>query len=375
MMSRSMMMGAALVFAVGCRPTMKPDAGCVGIACPMGGGVGAGGGVATGGGTGGGSGGGATTGGGTGGSTGGGSGRDGGVPTTIQAAKGSTFPQRVALQGVVVTAVSFARRSSAAACPGAASPGVTADFWVADPNSPEYGVWVQKYRCDGEVDYFPVVGDVLNVSGVIGFESSFEQRTGYRTMVKSEFDFIPNRPSGYVCAPTSTPPCEPFVVTKTGTMAPLPVVDQPITFGANGAARAEQALKGVRIKIAGPLTISNITPEALHRMSALGADDPRYFGFELSNGVLVNDFRTFDGALLEDGGSSHCDQRWVVADGGTVTYPNGIVGVWDTYTFAPCVDGGTDIFRCFAQRGTVPPSADAGYTNVLYPTDCADFTP
>ncbi|MDP2271053.1 MAG: hypothetical protein Q8N23_09375 [Archangium sp.] len=385
MMFRSMMMGAALIFAVGCRPTTaKPDAGCVGIGCPMGGGIGAGGGSgggSTGGGmgggttTGGGTGGGTTTGGGTGGGsvTGGGTGGGNVTPTTIQAAKASTYPAKVALQGVVVTAVSFARRSSSAnLCAGTSSAGVTADFWVADPASPENGVWVQKFRCDGDVDYFPVVGDVLNVSGVIGFESPFEQRVASRIMVKSEFDFIPSKPQGYVCALSSTPPCEPFVVTRTGTMSPLPVVDQPNTFAAAGF-RAEQALKGARIKIAGPLTVASITPEALHRVSALGAADTRYYGFELSNGVLVNDFRIFDGAQLEDGGVSRCDVRFAVADGGTVTFPNGITGIWDTYAFAPCLDGGTDIFNCFAGRGTVPPSPDSGYTNILYPTDCADL--
>lgn len=385
MMFRSMMMGAALMFAVGCRVTTKPDAGCVGITCPTGGGIGAGagggggsgGGSTTGGGTG--TGGGTTTGGGTGTgggtTTGGGTGTGGGTttPTTVQAAKASTYPAKVELQGVVVTAISFARRSAASACTGASSAGVTADFWVADPASPENGVWVQKFRCDGDLDYFPTVGDVLNVSGVIGFESPFEQRVASRIMVKSEFDFIPSKPMGYVCAASSTPPCEPFVVTKTGTMSPLPIVDQPSTFASAGF-RAEQALKGARIKIAGPLTVSSITPEALHRISAQGGADTVYFGFELSNGVLVNDFRIFDGAQLEDGGVSRCDVRRTVADGGTVTFPNGITGVWDTYAFAPCVDGGTaDIFRCFSYRGTVPPSLDAGYTNVLYPTDCADL--
>ncbi len=380
MMFRSMMMGAALLFAVGCRVQPKPDAGCVGITCPTGGGIGAGGGSgggSTGGGSGGGTvgGGGGTTGGGSGGgSTGGGAGGGMGMPTTVQAAKASTYPAKVSLQGVVVTAISFARPSTSAnLCAGTSSAGVTADFWVADPASPQHGVWVQKFRCDGAVDYFPAVGDVLNVNGVIGFESPFEQRVASRIMVKSEFDFIPNKPMGYTCALTSTPPCEPFVVTKTGTMSPLPIVDQPTTFGAAGF-RAEQALKGARIKIAGPLTVSTITPPALRQISALGANDNRYFGFELSNGVLVNDFRIFDGAQLEDGGVSRCDVRFVVGDGGTVSFPNGITGVWDTYAFAPCLDGGTaDIFRCFAGRGTVPPSPDSGYTNVLYPTDCADL--
>jgi len=388
-MFRSMMMGAAVLFAFGCRPTPpKPDAGCVGITCPTGGGTsGFGGGGTTGGGGGTTGGGGGTTGGGGGvtggggGTTGGGGGTTGGgggttIPATVQEAKAATFPTKVALQGVVVTAISFAARSTSAnLCAGTSSAGVNAEFWVADPASPQFGVFVKKFRCDGDVDYFPHVGDVLNISGVIGFESSFTQRIGYRTLVKAEFDYIPMKPAGYVCALSSTPPCEPLVISLTGTMAPLPVNDQPVTFGANGAIKAEPALKGARIKIAGPLTIANIVPEALHRVSAAGAADTRYYGFELSNGVLVNDFRTFDGARLEDGGVSHCDQRWIVADGGTVTYTNGITGVWDTYTYAACVDGGTDLFNCFANKGAVPGVPDSGYTNVLFPTDCADYAP
>ena len=397
MMLRNVILGAAVVLTVGCGGRMNmPDAGCVGITCPTtgggfggvggggssgggGGATGGGGGTATGGGggTATGGGGGSNTGGGT--ATGGGGGSSG-PATTIMAAKGSSYPARVDLQGVVVTAVSFARRSgSSSLCAGTTSAGVTADFWVADPASPEQGIFVSKFRCDGDVDYFPVVGDVLSIKGVIGIESQFEQRTGFRTLIQSEFDYIPNKPSGYVCASSSTPACEPLVITKTSTMSPLSPVMQAITFGGAGATRAEQALRGARIRIAGPLTVSNANPEALHRQSALGAADTRYYGYELSNGVLVNDFRTFDGASLEDGGVSRCDVRYVVNDGGTVTFPNGITGVWDTYTFAPCSDGGTDVFNCRTNRGYVPgaaPMADGGpvpYTNVLYPTDCADL--
>ena len=388
MTSRSMMMGAALLFAVGCRVTPKPDAGCVGIACPTGGGVGAGGGSgggATGGGTGGGVTGGGTGGGVTGGGTGGGvtgGGGGTGIPTTIQAAKASTFPTRVNLQGVVVTAISFARVSGSAnncthlANDGGLSKGVNASFWVADPNNSQFGIWVSKFRCDGDVDYFPRVGDVLNISGIIGFESSFTQQDGYRIRVKSEYDFIPSKPAGYVCELTSTPTCEPLTITRTGSIAPLPVVNVPSTFGGNGATKSDPTYSGVRVHIAGPLTVTNANPTPMHRVSALGAADTTYYGYQLSNGVLVSTARTFDGYALEDGGVSHCDVRWVVNDGGSVSFANGIVGVWDTYTHASCTDGGTNPYSCFNNRGSIPGDpADANFTNVLYPTDCSDLTP
>lgn len=63
---------------------------------------------------------------------------------------------------------------------------------------------------------------------------------------------------GYVCELTSTPPCEPFVVTKIGTMVPLPVVNVPSSFGGGGGAiRADPSYFGARVKIAGPLTLTN----------------------------------------------------------------------------------------------------------------------
>lgn len=390
---RSMILGAAVVatsaafMACGGRTT-TPDAGCVGIACGIGGGGGvsgggAGGGGGTTGGGGGSTGGGGGSVGGGGGTTGGGGGSTGGgggsttIPETIQAAKGSTYPAEVNLKGVVVTAISFAGRSNASTdCGTTGSKGVNASFWVADPNNPQQGVWVEKFRCDRDVDYFPQVGDVLDIKGMIGFESGFEDRVGFRVMVKSEFDYIPSKPSGFVCELTSTPACRPLEITKTSTMSPLPVVDVPSTFGGSGAIKAEPTYSGARIKIAGPLTVSDANPIEMKRISGL-ANDTQYYGYKLSNGVLVNDFRTFGrsdggGASLEDGGVSLCDIRGVVNDGGTVTFPNGIIGVWDSYTHAACADGGTST-SCFKNRGVVPGTPDANYTNVLYPTDCADL--
>ncbi|MDP1829062.1 MAG: hypothetical protein Q8L48_37715, partial [Archangium sp.] len=332
-------------------------------------GGGTGGGATTGGGTGGG-----TTGGGTGGgTTGGGTGGGSSTFTTIQSARAAVPPAKVNLQGVVVTAISFARASASNLCPGLATAGVNATFWVADPSNPQAGVWVDKFRCDATADYLPQVGDVLNISGVISTESSFRQQEGYRTTVQSEFDAIPNKPIGYFCALTSVPPCEPLVITRTSTRTPLPTVNVPNTFGSGGAIQAEAPYVGARVRIAGPLTVTDVYPLALRRFSALPGDT-RYFGYELSNGVLVNNFRTFEGAVLENGVVSHCDVRNVVLDGGTVTFPNGLIGVWDTYTHATCVDGGINLTNCFNNSGTVPGTA-ATFTHVLYPTDCADQAP
>jgi hypothetical protein len=91
--------------------------------------------------------------------------------------------------------------------------------------------------------------------------------------------------------------------------------------------------------------------------------------------VLVSNYKTFGVTL--DGGSSRCDWRNVVTDGGTVSFPNGIRGVWDTYSYVPCTDGGFT----FADGGTstdctgyVPGTAN-NYTYILYPQDCATDLP
>ena len=102
------------------------------------------------------------------------------------------------------------KASTSTVCAGTSTRGINASFWLADPANPQIGIWAEKFRRDRDPDYFPQVGDVLNVSGIVGFESSFVQQDGYRVRVKSEFDFIPNKPVGYVCELTSTPPCEPF---------------------------------------------------------------------------------------------------------------------------------------------------------------------
>lgn len=308
-----------------------------------------------------------------------GSGKDGGTaivdagsppPETIAAAKSVKFPALVNLKGVVVTAVPFAAASNAnSTCAGTSTKGVNASFWIADPNNAHSGIFVTKFRCDPPADYLPAIGDVLDLKGYIGIESKFDGRERSRFVVKQQFDFINPTPS--TCA---LPTCQPLEITKTGTMAPLADSMVDGTFGNDGAIRSNTEYAGSRVKITADLSIANASPLALKRASLLPNDD-RYFGFELSNHVLVNNYLTFatfaaDGGLLEDGGTSSCDFRLVVLDGGSVTFSS-IAGVWDSYTFTGCQDGGV-ASNCFKHFGVIP-GTDAGYTYVLYPTSCADF--
>jgi hypothetical protein len=111
--------------------------------------------------------------------------------------------------------------------------------------------------------------------------------------------------------------------------------------------------------------LTNANPSALKRISA-SANDSVHFGFEVTGGVLVNNYKTY--GSTQDGGTKRCDWRALANDGGTVRFPNGIRGVWDTFTHAPCADGGTSS-SCFRDAGVVP-GTDQTHTYVLYPQDC-----
>ena len=208
----------------------------------------------------------------------------------------------------------------------------------------------------------------------IGLEDEFVGREQRRFIVKQQYDFIKPSPGAAGCV---LPRCQPLEVTKKGTMAALPDSMVDGTFGEAGAVRANPTFAGSRVKIVADLTISAANPLALRRASMVPGDD-RYYGFQLSNGVLVNNYLTFarfeaDGGILADGGTSPCDFRLVALDGGSVTFSS-VSGVWDSYTYVGCSDGGTleKDSRCFPKRYWVP-GTDAGTTNVLYPMSCADF--
>jgi hypothetical protein len=412
---------ALVTLAVGCgRMDPMKDAGCFGLSCPTGGsgstggsgntggstatggsgttgggssttgGSGAtGGGSATGGaGVTGGGGGSATTGGGSA-ATGGGSDAplllpDGGLaPNTTIAARGSNLQTLVDIRGAVVTAVSFAGASqnSTTFCKDKMNPtvdtatkGATASFWVTDPANPKNGIFVTKERCDFPYDYIPVAGDILNIRGIVDTVTPFTDREGKRVVLKNQRGRIPSamRPAITGCSLLETVPCRPLELTKTGTMAPIAPVDVPTTFGADGGIRAERSFLGARIKMAGPLTIVDATPVEFKRTSAIPNDD-HYFGFRLSNGILVGNYQTVT-SLPTDAGpfdNGNCDYRRFVLDGGMPTFTS-ITGVWDTFVHAVCDDGGI-ASGCFATAQGNVPGVDAGSANILYPMECVDY--
>ncbi|QQR46868.1 hypothetical protein JKA73_12700 [Myxococcus xanthus] len=280
---------------------------------------------------------------------------DAGIQTvTIREARLLDDRPQIILEGVVVTTVVYVSSKDT---------GVSADFWVADPNNAQDGIFVQKYRTDPPTTYVPARGDIVTIQGYVQNNSRFRDREGYRKVLKNNFDF------------RGASEATPMVITKTGTMTPpndiAVSIDNGFGNADGGAGRPNLEHLGVRVHIQGPLTLTDANPMAMKRLATPdGGEDTMHFGFEVSGGVLVNNLTTF--GTTTDGGTSRCDYRDMVNDGGSVTFPDGIRGVWDTFTHAPCMDGGTSTFSCFNDAGVIPGTTNT-WTTVLYPEGCDDL--
>jgi hypothetical protein len=276
---------------------------------------------------------------------------------------------RVRVRSVVVTAV---ERDAAAADGG----GSDQDFWVADLGPASGGMFVDKQpedRVDAGTGGRVAVGDRLLLEGYYGTLSPQADQVGYRQALKGYPGFDP----GFASAGG-------LEVTHLGRATPpSPVrVDAGVLDAAGGLARPAPALAGSWVQVEGPLELVDAAPAALSPRPLLadgGLGPPRVLGYALGGGVLVVDRRA-DGSLRLDGGAGGaCAWGEGAADGGArVRFPTGVRGVWDTFTHAPCLDGGT-AEGCATDRGGVPGTAGTGaadggspFTHVLYPQDCGD---
>jgi hypothetical protein len=274
---------------------------------------------------------------------------DGGVrtfTTVADARKAKYCVDKIELTQVVVTAVD------------SANPTGTRTFWIADKADSKKGLYVFIGGSD-MVSYVPAVGDVLNIKGYLGTVQDYFERIGRRQQLRSG------------CSTTSAIKIQ---VEKTGTQSPLPDNPAPAGFGTTtdgGTYGANRELESTRVSIPGPLTLSDDSPLVFRRITPSGNSSTAY-GFEVKgsavpDGILVNNYKTF-GQSPTDGGTPRCDFRAIARDGGMVTFPNGISGVWDTYTNAPCNDD-----KCDRNDAGFVPGTDLRTTNVLYPLDCNDL--
>ncbi|MGA9525773.1 MAG: hypothetical protein WBV82_30220 [Myxococcaceae bacterium] len=286
---------------------------------------------------------------------GGDGGYDGGLlAVTLEDLRGPNVPfgANVEVKDVVVHTVSYSKQGDKG--------DYRADFWVSDPSKPNFGIWVSKFYTDQPGPYLPKSGDKITINGYFGTISKFENPTGYRRQ-------IANKPAGATRLPLT-------ISDPTPVSVPEPISVSADSFGNadGGTARPNMDHAGARIFIEGPVEITNPTPKAFQRESA-NPEDSTYYGFEISGGILVNNSKTYKA----DGG---CPWQTIALDAGTqgqkVVFQGGLSGVWDTYTFAGCSDGGTDVFGCgeakASNEGKIP-GTDNNYTMVLYPQGCEDF--
>jgi hypothetical protein len=231
-----------------------------------------------------------------------------------------------------------------------------AKFWVQDLRDNRQGLWISKSFTDLPRTYQPVVGELLHIRGFYKSQFPTWDRFGYRRQLGNGCS-APVRNDGGVL----------IIEIVDGGVGSIPVTAMP-GFGdsMNGNRRPNPDLGSTRVFIPGPVSLTSATPVPLSRLNA-DAGVGGFNGFEITGGVLVNNAFTFGN--YPDGGP-RCDWRARAADGGTVTFPNGLTGIWDTYTHAPCLGNP----NCSGDRdaGSVP-FTNNQYTYVLYPTECAEL--
>ena len=277
------------------------------------------------------------------------------VQTIDQVKKTANYKGFFEVDNVLVSEVIYAKPGKDGA--------FRADFWVQDPALEHNGLFVSKYYTDVDNAYLPKPGDKVDLVGWFNTVSNFAQQTGYRFVLEDAYAAFGD---------AGTTDGNLHVVVHSSGNARVPDVTTPAGFGnaESGAAHANSDYAGARVHIPGPLTITNLKPPALQNVN----DPTKYYGFEVTGGILVNDYRTATGNWTDSGTpTSACDFR--TGPFVATTFPNGISGVYDTYTATPCKDGGVDPYGCSKgnSKGHVP-GVDAGYTYVLYPETCADLS-
>ena len=277
---------------------------------------------------------------------------DGGVQTaprevTVSEARAQDYGAWVKMKGVVIQRVEYTKK-------GTSGTEWSGRYWVVDPANPKQGLWVYKFYTDTPADHEPKAGDVFDIEGYLHYKGKFEQQSAYRPQLASRY-YVDGtqQPLRLTNLSTATPPADNEVSVAGG-------------FGdaKGGTNRPSPEYAGSRVHIAGPLTIKNLKPTAMHRVSS-DAADTKYYGFEVEGGILV----------YNDPQYLNCGWRAKAEAGETVTFPNGLRGTWETYSFAACTDGSTST-NCSKNPAEVPgtrqPGADIGnkFTYVLYPENC-----
>jgi len=263
---------------------------------------------------------------------------------------------------------------------------------AADAGGP--GVMVHKYFNDNPRDYSPQKGDLLKVTGfhyenyvTRNGQQHTTHRFGYRREVGGQF--YADGGSGKLQ----------IVYLDDKRPVHTLLIENPEEFSADGGTAApHDELRGARVHFPGPVSITDPTPTFMIRYNndLTQPEGQQYFvdtsreyyeGYVLSNGVVVADafirgkFDDLDSDGVKDPDEQFsCNFRLKAAEasvGSQVVFPEGVSGVWDSYTMVPfytCA-GGAQFYTC-TEPGYIP-SEDGGYLsdriNVLWPTHCDDL--
>lgn len=306
------------------------------------------------------------------------------TPTEMTAFEAQTMnhedlPVYVAVRDLMVHTVRLKRDGGGGA--------FEAEFWASHRDGGA-GIYVDKYYNDPPNTYEPKVGDHVDVTGFL-YEWGDNRnpsrgdvhRDGYRRVMTSEF----------IATGTGSTRLAITLHSRGNTVEPTVVADA-FTMGADGgsyAARPE--LQGAYVHIPGPLTLTDGMPGYMLRYnykpdSGVYLDVARgqsnYNGYEVTGRVAVNDYFVYSTSnqIAEPKETAGCNYRMAAVDGGTVTFTDGIKGVWDTYTqevFVPnASNGGCASFADCLLDGFIP-GEDGGFQtrfiNVVWPRHCADM--
>lgn len=229
-------------------------------------------------------------------------------------------------------------------------------FWVVDAARPTEGIFVEKFYSDTPTSYHPTIGDKIDIEGYLNTELPYEQFRGYRQRIVNDFK--------------NSKPLKITEKSKVTAPSDNEVTVDALKASAASFSQADAGYAGTRVHVTGNLALTNPTPTAFMRVDSADAGTV-FYGFEV-DGILVNHENTRDLKFSDGGTETRCDWQAAALDGGGVSFPNGIRGTWDTYTFAACSDGGTDIFNCFRNNGKVPGSTK-NYTYAVHPAGCDDL--
>ncbi|RKG70312.1 hypothetical protein, partial [Corallococcus terminator] len=188
---------------------------------------------------------------------------DAGTTGQIAAARKLSFGSKATLRNVVVTGVHYEKLSELG------NSSWRSYFWVTDPAAPKDGLFIHKFYTDTPDAYRPQPGDTVDIEGYFGTEPNYEPFSGRRHHLANQ-----------------RTPAVPLAITpKTtdagvGGMPPANEVTVEQLEASLGLGQNSAAFLGTRVHLAGPLTLTNPTPEALKRLDSSGTP-PIYYGFEV----------------------------------------------------------------------------------------------